>query len=489
VSFSGLDIDKLFINGELVDAEGGAVYPNINPATEESLGNAADGQAADVEKAIAAARTAFDETEWSTDRAFRIHCLRQLHQALVDHADGFKEMATAEVGLPTQIAGSTFDSPVEILKWNTDLLESYDFTEDLGIREMAQFKSRRWIEREAYGVVAAITPWNQPTQVNLAKISPALAAGCTVILKGAPTTPWLSAALGKLVAEHTDIPPGVFNVLTGQTNTLGNELLSDPRVDMVSFTGSTAVGRHIMSEGSGTLKKLFLELGGKSAAIVLDDADLATAVMMPGYMCVLHGAQGCATLSRLVLPRAKFDEGVEMVSQLMASMPYGDPTDPINVMGPLNSERHRDRVEAMVNRAKDAGGKPVIGGNRATQFEKGYYFEPTVFANMPEDAEIVRDEVFGPVLVCQPHDGDEDAIRIANDSIFGLSGAVYSGDHERSKEVARKIRAGTMIVDGGIYYGPDAPFGGYKQSGFGREMGLQGFEEYLNTKTLSEPVD
>jgi aldehyde dehydrogenase (NAD+) len=378
--------------------------------------------------------------------------------------------------------------PLDIVRWTADLAERYQWTEDHGTAQVAHLHSHRWTEREAFGVVGAITPWNQPTQVNLAKVGPALAAGCSVILKAAPTTPWSAAALGKLIAEHTEIPAGVFNVITSSANERGEELLVDPRVDMISFTGSTAIGRHIMRLGADTVKKCFLELGGKSASIVLEDADFMSALGYAAFQVCVHGGQGCATLSRLLLPRSRFDEGIELVSQMMAGVPWGDPREPENIMGPLNSARHRDRVEAIVDRAKDAGADVVLGGQRATAFEKGYYYEPTLLTGLPEDAEIVRDEVFGPVLVALPFEDEDDAVRIANDSIFGLSGAVYSGDRERSKAVARRIRSGTMIVDGGIYYGPDMPFGGYKQSGIGREMGVAGFEEYLQVKSFCEPI-
>ncbi|WP_018506040.1 aldehyde dehydrogenase family protein [Parafrankia discariae] len=488
MTYAGLNAAKLLIDGQLVDAEGGATYDNINPATESSIGVAADASTGDVDAAIAAARKAFDETRWSTDTAFRVRCLRQLQDAMAKHAEQYKAMATAEVGLPTKMAGSTYDMPVEGLGWVADMLEKYEFTQDFGHGNIEGFGAHRWVEREAYGVVGAITPWNQPTQVNLAKVGPALAAGNTVVLKAAPTTPWCASAMGKLVAEHTDIPPGVFNVITSAANDRGEELITDPRVDLISFTGSTAVGRRIMKLGSETIKKCFLELGGKSANIVFEDADFRTAIGMSTFMVCIHAGQGCATLTRLLLPRSRFEEGVELAAQMLSMMPYGDPLDPNNLMGPLNSERHRDRVEGIVERAKAAGGTPVIGGGRPAHLERGYYFEPTLFADMPEDSDIVRNEIFGPVLVALPFDDEADAIRIANDSIFGLSGAVFSGDHERSKAVARKIRAGTMIVDGGIYYGPDVPFGGYKQSGIGRENGKLGFEEYLQVKALCEPV-
>jgi aldehyde dehydrogenase (NAD+) len=488
MSFSSVSVGKLFIDGQLVDAEGGATYDNVNPATETSLGTAADASAGDIDRAIGAARRAFDQTRWSTDVAFRVHCLRQLQEGLAKYAGELKELSTAEVGIPVQITESTVDGPIEGIGWVTDLLERYSFSEDYGLGDIPGFASHRWVEREPFGVVGAITPWNQPFQVNLAKVAPALAAGNAVILKAAPTTPWSATVLGKVVAEHTDIPAGIFNVITSGTNNRGEELVTDPRVDLISFTGSTAIGRRIMKLGADTVKKCFLELGGKSPNIVLEDADLARGIMMSTFMVCLHGGQGCATLSRLLLPASRFDEGVEIAKTQLSSMKYGDPTVMGNVMGPLNSAQHRDRVEGMVERAKATGAQPLLGGRRPPELTTGYYYEPTLFADLPEDADLVRNEIFGPVLVIQKFTDDEDAIRIANDTIFGLSGAVFSGDHERSKALARRVRAGTMIVDGGIYYGHNVPFGGYKQSGIGRETGQLGFEEYLQVKALSEPV-
>ncbi|HEY4332691.1 MAG TPA: aldehyde dehydrogenase family protein [Ilumatobacteraceae bacterium] len=489
MDFDGLNIAKLLIDGDLVDAEHGATYDNINPATEEVMGVAADASSADVELAIRAARRAFETTSWSTDVALRVRCLRQLQEALTKHADPFVAMTTAEVGLPAKIAPTAgLSAPVAAMGWVADLLERYEFSTDYGIGGEGALRSRRWVEREAVGVVGCIVPWNQPTQVTLAKVSPALAAGNAVVLKAPPTTPWVAAALGKIVAEHTDIPAGIFNVITSSANTRGEELVTSRDVDLISFTGSSGVGRHIMKLAADTVKKCFLELGGKSAAILLDDADFVSALQFPAFLVCVHGGQGCATLSRLLLPRSRFDEGVQIAAAMMSAMPYGDPTDPNNVMGPLNSAQHRDRVEGYVERAKAAGANVVIGGRRPPQFDRGYYYEPTLMTGLPEDAEIVRNEVFGPVLVALPYDDDDDAVRIANDSVYGLSGAVYSGDHQRSLGVARKIRVGTMIVDGGLWHGPDVPFGGYKQSGIGRENGVMGFEEYLEVKALAEPV-
>ena len=264
------------VDGKLTGASDGTAYPILNPATGQQIGVAPDGTAADVDAAIAAARRAFDETDWSTNVELRVRCLRQLHQALLDHADEFRALTTAEVGMPGfMMAAAGFDVPVEGLQWVTDLLEAYEWETDLGVAQPMGIPTRRTVVREPVGVVAAITPWNVPNQINLAKVGPALAAGCTVVLKPAPDTPWVACELGRFVAEHTDIPAGVFNVVTPRSNEVAAVLSSDPRIDMVSFTGSTGTGRAIMAAAAPTLKKVFLELGGKSAAIVLDDADVA----------------------------------------------------------------------------------------------------------------------------------------------------------------------------------------------------------------------
>jgi len=480
---------SLLIDGELTEAEDGARYPNVNPATEEVIGEGADASSVDMDRAIDAARRAFDESAWSTDVALRVRALRQLHDGLMKNADAFRALTVAETGLPTMYLNNVgFDGPVSGINWFAGLLEDYDFVEDHGVTEALGTASHRWVEREAIGVVGAITPWNMPTMVNVAKLAPALAAGNAVILKGAPDTPWCASALAKIIAEDTEIPPGIVNVITSSANERGQELVTDPRVDMITFTGSTATGRRIMTLGGETVKKCFLELGGKSANIVLEDADLTQGVAASAGMVLVHGGQGCSILTRLLLPRSRFEEGVDIARQIMSSTPYGDPSDPANVMGPLISERQRARVEGMVDRAKAGGATPLIGGQRPAQFERGYYYEPTLFVGLSEDDELVRDEIFGPVLVVLAFDDEDDAVRMANNTIYGLSSAVFSGDRDHSKAVARRLRAGTVVVDGGVYYNCDVPFGGYKQSGLGRENGRAGFEEYLEVKTLAEPA-
>ena len=481
--------DRLLIDGELVAAQGGATYENFSPSTEELLGTAADASVEDVRRAIAAARRAFDTTEWSRDVALRQRCLRQLHQALIDNRQKLADILVNEAGAPvSSTSGPQLDGPTAVVGWHADLLDRYAWTEDLGNAEAFGSMQHRWVEKEAAGVVAGIVAYNYPIQLALAKLSPALAAGCTFVLKGAPQTPWSALALGNFIAEHTDIPAGVVNVITSSKNEVSAELTTHPDVDVVSFTGSTPVGRAIMSAASDTVKRVFLELGGKSAFILLDDGDAATAAMVGAYATASHSGQGCAITSRLVVPRAQLDDVVALAVDMMATVAVGDPTDPGTYMGPLISAQQREKVEGYVERAVSQGAKAVTGGKRPEHLTKGYYYEPTILVGADENSEVAQDELFGPVLVVLPHDGDDDAVRVANNSIFGLSGAVLSADRERALKVARRIRSGTVSVNGGIYYAPDAPFGGYKQSGTGREMGEAGLNEFLELKTLAEPA-
>jgi aldehyde dehydrogenase (NAD+) len=475
----------LLIDGKLVTAE--RTFPSINPATGEVLGQAPDASVADALAAIAAARRAFDTTTWSRDAEFRARCLRQLYAALTEHKEELRELTIADVGAPRMITtGAQLDEPIEIVKYYADLLPTYSFTEEIGEMEYMGQRHHRWVEKEAAGVVAAIIGYNYPTQLALAKIAPALAAGCTVVLKAAPDTPLITLALGELIAQHTEIPAGVVNVISSSLIEVGEALTTSPDVDAVTFTGSTATGRRIMAAASDTIKRVFLELGGKSAMVVLDDADLTGPAMMAAFATCSHAGQGCAIPTRMVVPRARLDEVVSQVSAMMGQITYGDPTDHAIYMGPLISERQRDKVDGMVQRAVEAGATLVTGGTPVDG--PGYFYPPTVLSNVDPDSEIAQQETFGPVLAIIVHDGDDDAVRIANNSIYGLSGAVFAGTNERALAVARQIRTGTMSVNGGAWFGPDAPFGGYKQSGVGKELGKAGLEEFLEGKTLAEVI-
>ena len=480
---------QLLIDGKLVPGSAGT-FPTVNPATEEVLGVAADASAEDMGRAIEGARRAFDETDWSTDVAFRVRCIRQLQQAMRDNVEQLRELTISEVGAPRMLTSAAqLEGPVEDLSFCADTAESYEWTTDLGVASPMGVKTHRTIAREAVGVVGAITPWNFPHQINLAKIGPALAAGNTVILKPAPDTPWCAAVLGELITEFTDIPPGVVNIVTASDHGVGALLSKDPRVDMVSFTGSTNTGRAVMSDGSATLKKVFLELGGKSAFLVLDNADLAGACSMSAFTASMHAGQGCAITTRLVVPRGRYDEAVEAAAATMGGLKPGDPTDAGTICGPVISARQRDRVQGYLDSATAEGGKFACGGGRPADRETGFFIEPTVIAGLDNNAKVAREEIFGPVLTVIAHDGDDDAVRIANDSPYGLSGTVFSSDPERASGVAARMRVGTVNINGGVWYSADMPFGGYKQSGIGREMGLAGFEEYLEIKAIATGVN
>src|SRR4051812_2892395 len=317
---------RMLIDGKLTEASGGATYDNINPATEAVIGPVADGNEADMDRAITAARQAFDETSWSTDKAFRKKCLIQLKDALANHREDLRPQIVAEVGAPV---GLTYaiqqDSCIDDMQWDIDLIDTYEFEYELGQHEFFGMSSNRLVVREPVGVVGAVTPWNFPFMLNLSKITPALAAGCTVILKPAPDTPYSATWIGKIVAEETDIPAGVFNVVTASDPAaVGDVLTGSPLVDMISFTGSTAVGKHIAARGAETLKRVFLELGGKSANIVLDDANFAEVLPGAGMVC-MHSGQGCAITTRLLLPRSRYDEGVAIVKEAFENFAYGDP--------------------------------------------------------------------------------------------------------------------------------------------------------------------
>jgi aldehyde dehydrogenase (NAD+) len=479
--------ELLLIDGSLTAASGGETFANVNPATEEIIGVTADATAADMNRAIAAARRAFDQSGWATDPAFRVHCLRQLHEGLVKHADELRSVIVAEVGTPVMLTrGAQLDLPVESVTWVADMAQDYVWETDLGIASPMGIATHRFLRREPAGVVGAITPWNFPMQINLAKVAPALAAGNTVVLKPAPDTSWTATMLGRIVAEETDIPAGVFNVIVSSRHEIGQQLAEDPRVDMISFTGSTATGGAVMRAGAVNIKKVFLELGGKSALLALDDANLDTVLGNAAFHITTHAGQGCAVLSRLVLPRARYDEGIDKLIAMLRGWPVGDPTDPNTLTGPLISEKQRQRVLGYIEQGVAEGGTVALGGGIPASQPRGFFVEPTVITGVSPDAVVAQEEIFGPVLVVLAHDGDDHAVEIANNSAYGLSGMVVSASVERARAVARRVRTGTISVNGGQYYSPDVPFGGYRQSGVGRESGVAGFEEYLEIKSIAE---
>jgi aldehyde dehydrogenase (NAD+) len=472
------------IDGRLVGASNGATFENVNPASGAVIGSCADGTKDDMEAALAAARRAFDGTDWATNHALRARCVRQLYQALKADKEQLRSIVVHEAGACVSLTGYMHvDEPIEMLAYWAEKAASYPYEQPMSDVPFLGRPQRRLLRREPVGVVGAITPWNVPLYLNIAKIGPALASGCTVVLKPAPDTPWSATHLGRL-AQQTDLPPGVLNVVASSDHLLGELLATDPRVDLVTFTGSTATGRRVMERASATVKKVFLELGGKSANVVLDDADFAKVLPTAAMTCV-HGGQGCAITTRLLLPRSRYAEGVAIVKRAFEGWRYGDPTDPAVLQGPQISRRQQERVLGYIERGKREGARCLVGGGRPDR--PGFFVEPTLFVDVDPASTIAQEEIFGPVLCVIPFGDDEDAVRIANQSIYGLSGAVHSASEERALAVARRVRTGTISVNGGQWFHVDTPFGGYKQSGVGRENGVAGFEEYLETKVIALP--
>jgi acyl-CoA reductase-like NAD-dependent aldehyde dehydrogenase len=465
--------DALFIGGSWVRPDAGdGVIEVGNAATEEVLGTVPDGGAADVDRAVAAARAAFDE--WSRSSVDeRAKAVERLGEALSARVPDIGTLVAQEVGMPismsTVIQGAL---PAMVMGSYGPLLRDAVLEERIGSSVVV---------REAAGVVAAITPWNYPLHQAVAKVAPALAAGCTVVLKPSEIAP-LSAFVLAEAAEEVGLPPGVLNVVTGRGRAAGEALVRHPEVDVVSFTGSTAAGL-----AAETVKRVTLELGGKNASIVLDDADLADAVSSAVRQCMLNSGQTCIAWSRLLVPRALHDEAAALAADVVASYVLGDPLDPSTTLGPVATETHRGRVRAAIAGGVDEGARLVAGGaDRPAGLDRGWFVRPTVLAGIDGRMTVAREEVFGPVLAVLPHDGDDAAVRLANDTIYGLSAGVFSGDRDRALSVARRLRVGMVDINGGGF-NLLAPFGGYKQSGYGRELGRHGLEAYLETKSLQLP--
>ena len=480
---------RMLVDGELVAAATGAQFDNVSPATGLVLGRTAAAQPQDMDRAIAAARKAFDETDWSTNRALRKRCLEQLQSAIEAGKEDLREELIAEVGCPVMTTQSAqLDWPLaEALRYPSRLIDDFEWERTLDGGGLFGERNVRTVVKEPVGVVAAITPSNFPIEVMLNKLGPALAAGNTVVLKPDPNTPWNATRLGRLIAEHTDIPAGVVNVVPTPSNDVAAMLGADPRVDMISFTGSTAVGKLLMRQGADTMKRMFLELGGKSVSIVLDDANPAAILGAAVGVCV-HAGQACAATTRMLVHRSLFDEAVANITTAYAAVPVGDPAAPETLVGPVISAAQKARVLDAIEHARRDGASITVGGGEVDNLPEhlggGHYVTPTVIVGVDNSSSIAREEVFGPVLIVMPFDTDDDAIRIANDSAYGLAGAVMSRSMERGMNIARRIRTGSFGVNGGMFYGADAPFGGYKNSGVGRQCGIEGFQQYLETKTI-----
>lgn len=476
----------LYIDGELRPAAGGRTFDIIGPWTGEVVGKAADASAADVDEAIAAARRAFDESDWATNTALRVELVTKLRDLFVANKDRLSDLARHEAGAALGAVGRAHvDMALEGWDDYLRVFPQVEWETDYGTRDSYGFTSHRKAVREAVGVVGAISPWNVPLYVNVGKVVAALLAGCTVILKPAPNTPGMGAIFGELAAQ-AGFPAGVLNVITASDPAEAGEMLvTDPRVDLISFTGSTGIGKRIMEKGAATLKRVFLELGGKSAKIVCDDAP-NFAMEIAQSMLVFHAGQGCAVQSRLLVQRSRFEEAKAILGKAYAGFGdnWGEFDNPGQIMGPVVSRRQQERVLDYIRIGQEEGATLIAGGKARPDKGSGFFVEPTCFAGT-NDMRIAQEEIFGPVLVVIPFEDDEDAIRIANDSDYGLGGGVVSGDFDRAMRIAKRVRTGTMSVNGGMSIAGDIPFGGYKASGVGREWGREGIEEHLETKLVA----
>ena len=479
--------ERMLIDGELRYTDSGAKFDVIHPASEEVAGQATDGTVEDMRRAVGAARRAFDETDWSRDLDFRYHCLTQLHQALDRDKERLRRVMITEVGCPVTVSGSQIESPIEEVKHWAEHGKRFEYLVDTGMHDTPMGPARRKIHYEPIGVVGAITPWNVPFYLNIAETVPALMAGNTVVLKPAQLTPWSGSEYGRIVAEETDIPAGVFNVVVSNANEVGAALSADPRVDMITFTGSTATGRAILAAGAPTVKKTLLELGGKSAHVVLDDADFKSALPMAAMMACVMSGQSCILPSRILLPRSRYDEGLQILNASMEAFPVGDPWTPGNLQGPQISETQRQKVLGLIKSGVDSGARLVTGGGVPDTLPTGYYVQPTLLADVDPNSQVAQEEIFGPVLTVIRYDTDDEAIAIANNSIYGLSGEVSGGDLDRALEIAKRMRTGNVTINGKSHFGITSPFGGTKQSGLGYRNGEEGYKEYLEAKTIGMP--
>ena len=474
--------DQLFIDGQWSTPDSGDAIDVISPHSQDVIGRVRLAGPADVDRAVRAARSAFDDGPWPrTQPADRIAAINRLAGLYKEHRGDMAELITAEIGAPISFAKrAQVGIPQMMFSAFADLAGRYDWQE----ARPGLYGNDIRINKQPVGVVAAIVPWNMPQFLTVCKIVPALLAGCCVVLKPAPESILDAQLLADLVLE-AELPPGVFNVVPGD-RAVGESLVSHPGVDKVSFTGSTAAGRKVAIACAEGLKQVSLELGGKSAAIVLDDADPARVAAAIQSASLANSGQVCNALSRVLVPADKQDAFVDALAAGMESMTVGDPTDPATQLGPLVAERQQTRVRGYIDEGQREGARLVVGGADLPEgLDKGWYVRPTLFSNATNDMRIAREEIFGPVLTVIAYDNEDDAVRIANDSEYGLAGSVFTADVDRGFGIAARVRSGTFGVNQGYIMDPAAPFGGVKQSGYGRELGREGLESYLVSQSVS----
>ncbi|MBI5908888.1 MAG: aldehyde dehydrogenase family protein [Betaproteobacteria bacterium] len=466
--------DRLYINGQWTAPTGNKAIDVINASTEEVMGRVPEGAEADVNAAVAAARAAFDG--WAaTPAAERAAFLQKIHEGLKARMEEVGKLIAGEVGMPVKLATMIqAGSPTATFGMYAKMLGSFAFEEKAG---------NSLILREPVGVVAAITPWNYPLHQIAAKVAPALAAGCTVVLKPSEVAPLNAFVLAEII-HAAGLPAGVFNLVTGYGPVVGEAMARHADVDMVSFTGSTRAGKRVSELASATVKRVALELGGKSASVVLDDADLAAAVKGTVNTCFLNSGQTCSAHTRLLVPESKYDEAAKIAVEVAKGFTVGDPFGGTAKLGPLVSELQRERVRGYIRKGIEDGAQLLTGGLDTPEgLPKGYYVKPTIFGRVKPDATIAQEEIFGPVLSIITYKDEDEAVKIANGTPYGLGGGVWSKDEERAKKVAKRMRTGQVDINGGPF-NPQAPFGGFKQSGNGRELGRFGLEEFLEYKSL-----
>jgi aldehyde dehydrogenase (NAD+) len=465
--------DTIYVNGSWIPSQGEGTLEVTDSATEEVIATIPNGTAADVDAAVAAARAAFEG--WSSlPKEERAAYLMKIHAGLEARTDEIAQTIAREVGMPLMLSNLIQAGlPKANFAIAAQLLGSYEFERQVG---------NSLVVREAIGVVGCITPWNYPLHQIALKVAPALAAGNTVVLKPSEVAPINAFILAEVIHE-AGLPAGVFNLVTGVGPVVGEAIAAHPQVDMVSFTGSTRAGKRVAEVASQTVKKVSLELGGKSPNVILDDADFSKAIADGVGKCFLNSGQTCTALTRMIVPRSRLAEVEQAAAAAAAGFTPGNPFEKTSRLGPLVSAAQRDRVRGFIQTGIDEGATLVAGGPDAPAgLEQGYFVQPTVFSNVTRDMTIAREEIFGPVLSIMPYDSEDEAIDIANDTIYGLAGGVW-GEADHAKQVARKIRAGQVEVNGGAF-NVMAPFGGYKQSGLGREAGTFGLEEFLEVKSL-----
>jgi aldehyde dehydrogenase (NAD+) len=466
--------DRLYIGGEWVEPAGDGTIDVINPTTEEVLGRIPEGTAEDADRAVRAARAAFDG--WSRVSPYeRARYCAAIGAKLSERGDQLAVLVTSELGMPLTLSRMIqVGLPSVTFSSQTELVEDIEWEEEVG---------NSLIVREPAGVVAAITPWNYPLHQIANKVAPALTAGCTVVLKPSEVVP-LNAFVLAEICEEVGLPAGVFNLVTGYGPVVGEAIVSHPETDLVSFTGSTRAGRRVSELAAQDVKPVAVELGGKSANVILDDADLEQAVTDGVAKCYLNSGQTCSALTRMLVPREQLEQAEAIAAAVAESFTPGDPFTEGTMLGPLASEAQLERVRGYIQKGESEGARLVTGGAEPPEgLDEGYFVRPTVFSDVKADMTIAQEEIFGPVLAIMPYEDEDDAVRIANDSIYGLAGGVWSADEERAKAVAARMRTGQVEINGGAF-NPMAPFGGYKQSGHGREMGRYGLEEYLVAKSL-----